>query len=190
MFGATFGSGAGFGGPGFGFGPGPGFGFSESSFGKPGLGSGPGFGRPMFGAAAMLLDGPATAAELVQRASDVTDGALTPPLGMVEMALNLSAGRGVITLTDGTAELTELGRNLLSMHGITSETLPVRLRQAATFVDLFRLRADLFEVGGMARSIMWTGTPQQKETLSEAHAKLRDALGEIKRSLHGSLAAG
>lgn len=92
----------GFGGPGFG---GPGFGgpgFGGPGFGGPGFG-GPGFGGPGFGGpgaggpglapfgkkgrhglrraafvtAALLLDGPADAAQVVQRVSDATGGAFT-----------------------------------------------------------------------------------------------------------------
>lgn len=86
--------GPGFGGPGFGGFGGPGFG--GPGFGGPGFGGwgkqgwghggpgGPGFGgrpplkRAAFVTAALLLDGPADAAQVVQRVSDATDGALTP----------------------------------------------------------------------------------------------------------------
>ena len=101
--------GPGFGGPGFGapgFGPGFGFGQGFGSFGGhsggPGLG-GPGFAqgfapdsghslkRAAFGTAAILLDGPADASQIVQRVSEATDGAFTPPQDIAELAIGLLA---------------------------------------------------------------------------------------------------
>src|SRR5438105_15699368 len=95
MSGGFFGGfgGPGFGGPGVG-GPGfggPGFGgwgekgWGHGGFGGPGFkgGSGPGgrhfLKRAAFVTAALLLDGPADAAQIVQRVSDATEGAFTPP---------------------------------------------------------------------------------------------------------------
>ena len=141
--------GPGFGGPGFG---GPGFGgpgFGGPGFGGPGFG-GPGFGGPGFGGpggkhgkhglkraafvtAALLLDGPADAAQVVQRVTDATDGAFTPPQDVAELAIGLLAGRGVVTVDNGVATLTELGRNLLAWRGISSETAHAFLGRAAKF---------------------------------------------------------
>ncbi|MDT5134121.1 MAG: hypothetical protein QOE41_3432, partial [Mycobacterium sp.] len=131
MSGRGFFGGPGFGGPGFGghgWG-GPGFGgpgFGEHGWGGPGSGGhgwgGPGFGghgfggrrkRVVVGTAALLLDGPANAEQIVQRVSEATDGALTPPEGVVEFAIGLLAGRGFVTVSDGVATLTELGTNVL-----------------------------------------------------------------------------
>ena len=106
--------GPGFGGPGFGggFGGGPGgFGGGPGGFGGghdhghggglgEGHGGGPGRGRHFlkraaFVTAALLLDGPADAAQIVQRVSDATQGAFTPPQDVAELAIGLLAGRGV-----------------------------------------------------------------------------------------------
>ena len=94
-FGRTrLGGGPGFGGHGWG---GPGFGghgwggpgFGGHGWGGPGFGGhgfgGPGFGGPrkrvVIGTAALLLDGPANAEQIVQRVSEATDGALDSPAG-------------------------------------------------------------------------------------------------------------
>jgi hypothetical protein len=115
MFGGGFGGfgGPGFGGPGFGGPGGPGFGgfdgpgfgggwggkgWGHGGFGGPGFGHGHGPGgrpflkRAAFVTAAMLLDGPADAAQVVQRVSDATEGAFTPPQDLAELAIGLLAG--------------------------------------------------------------------------------------------------
>ena len=112
MFGGGFSGGPGWGGPGFG---GPGFGgpgFGGPGFGGPGFG-GPGFGghgwgghggpgghgfggrhkRVVVGTAALLLDGPANAEQIVQRVSEATDGGFAPPQEIVELAIGKLAGR-------------------------------------------------------------------------------------------------
>jgi hypothetical protein len=203
MFGGF--GGPGFGGPGFG---GPGFGgpgFGGPGFGGPGFG-GPGFGGPGFGGhgfggpggkhgkhflkraafvtAALLLDGPADAATVVQRVTDATDGAFTPPQDVAELAIGLLAGRGVVTVDDGVATLTELGRNLLAWRGISSETAHAFLGRAAKFGDAFKIRRELFEIAGLARTITWTGTDEQKQQLAEARTKVLEALREAKKTLH------
>jgi len=110
--------GAGFGGPGFGDGFG-GAGFGWPGFG-PGAGFGPGFGGTGFGGAgfhhrgklaaaataALLLDGPADAAEIARRVSEATEGAFTPPDAVAEISIGLLAGRGLATVDDGVATLT------------------------------------------------------------------------------------
>ena len=86
--------GFGWGGAGFDFGPGncgPG-GFGPGAwrgfgFGGHGFGGGGGLKRAAFGTAALLLDGPADAAQVVQRAAEATDGAFTPPQEMAELAI-------------------------------------------------------------------------------------------------------
>jgi hypothetical protein len=191
------GPGFGFGGPGFGFG-GPGFGggFGGPGFGGPGPGfGGPGFGGPRFGlkraafgTLALLLDGPADAAQIVQRTSEATDGAFTPPQEIAELAIGLLAGRGLVTVDNGVATLTELGKNLLAWRGISSETAHAFLARAAQFVDVFKIRRELFEVARLARTITWSGTDEQKEKLAEARAKVLAALTEAKKSLHSTLA--
>jgi hypothetical protein len=200
-----FGGFGGFGGPGFG---GPGFGgpggFGGGGFGggwgKHGWGhggpGGPGFGggfgpggrpplkRAAFVTAALLLDGPADAAQVVQRVSDATDGAITPPQEIAELAIGLLAGRGVVTVDNGVATLTELGNNLLAWRGISSETAHAFLTRAGQFGDVFKIRRELFEIAGLARTITWTGTDEQKQQLAEARTKVLETLREAKKTLH------
>jgi hypothetical protein len=198
-FGAGFGGpgfGGGFGGPGFGGGlGGPGFG---GGFGGPGFGGGfgggfgPGFGgRGKLAAAAtaaLLLDGPADAAEITRRASAATEGAFTPPEGVAEIGIGLLAGRGLATVEDGEATLTEFGENLLAWRGINTETAHAFLAQASKFAGFLKLRKEFFELGGLARTIVWSGTEEQKEKLEEARTKILAAVTEAKRSLYSALA--
>jgi hypothetical protein len=201
MFGGFFG---GFGGPGFG---GPGFGgpgFGGPGFGGPGFGGhgGPGFGggfgpgrrpglkRAAFVTAAMLLDGPADAAQIVQRVSDATEGAFTPPQDLAELAIGLLAGRGMVTVDDGVAALTELGDNVLAWRGVSSETAHAFLGRAAKFGDVFKIRKELFELAGMARTITWTGTDEQKQRLAEVRTEVLQALTDAKKALHRVLGEG
>jgi hypothetical protein len=202
MFGGGFSGGPGgpgFGGPGFG---GPGFGgpgFGGPGFGGPGWGNhggpgGRGFGgrhkRVVVGTAALLLDGPANAEQIVQRVSDATDGAFAPPQEIVELAIGKLAGRGFVTVDDGVATLSELGRNVLQWKGVSSESIHARLAQAGKFGDVAKIRWGLFELAGLARTIHWSGTDAQKEKLAEARAKVLTAITEAKQSLHGALAEG
>ena len=188
--------GPGFGGPGFG-GPGFGGGFGGGGFGPGGFGGGQGHGhgggpgrgrhflkRAAFVTAALLLDGPADAAQIVQRVSDATEGAFTPPQDVAELAIGLLAGRGVVTVDGGVATLTEFGQNLLSWRGVSSETAHAFLGRAAKFGDAFKIRRELFEVAGLARTITWTGTEEQKQQLAEARTKVLAALREAKKTLH------
>lgn len=207
MFGGGFG-GPGFGGPGF---SGPGFGgpgcggpgFGGPGFGGPGFGGhGPGFGghgpgghgrrfrlkRAAIGTAAMLLDGPADAAQVVQRVSEKTDGAFTPPQEVVELAIGLLAGRGVVTVDNGVATLTELGQNLLAWRGINADTARAFLARAAKFGDAFKIRKTMFEIAGLARTIAWSGTDEQKQKLAETRTKILETLTEAKKTLYGILA--
>ena len=206
MFGGGFSGGPGWGGPGFG---GPGFGgpgFGGPGFGGPGFG-GPGFGghgwggpghgghgfggprkRVVIGTAALLLDGPATAAQIVQRVSEATDGALTPPEPIVELAIGHLAGRGFVTVSDGVATLTEQGTNVLAWKGVTSEGFHARLAQVAKFGDVIKIRWGLVELAGLARTIAWSGTDAQKAKLAEARTKVLTAITEAKKSLHSALA--
>jgi hypothetical protein len=201
MFGGGFHGGPGWGGPGFGghgWG-GPGFGgpgFGGPGFGGPGFG-GPGFGghgfggprkRVVVGTAALLLDGPANAAQIVQRVSEATDGALTPPEPIVELAIGHLAGRGFVTVSDGVATLTEQGTNVLAWKGITSEGIHARLAQAAKFGDVIKIRWGLVELAGLARTIAWSGTDAQKAKLAEARTKVLTAITEAKKALHSALA--
>ncbi|MGB7112598.1 MAG: hypothetical protein WBD77_19010, partial [Mycobacterium sp.] len=198
-FGGGFSGGPGWGGPGFG---GPGFGgpgwggpgFGGHGWGGPGFGGhgpgGPGPGgrrkRVVVGTAALLLDGPANAAQVVQRVSEASEGALNPPQEVVELAIGHLAGRGFVTVDDGVATLTELGRNVLSWKGISSETIHAKLARAAKFGDFIKIRWGLFELAGLARTIHWSGTDAQKEKLAEARAKVLTAITEAKQSLHGA----
>ncbi len=205
MFGGGFSGGPGWGGPGFG---GPGFGgpgFGGPGFGGPGFGGhgwgghggpgepgGHGFGgrhkRVVVGTAALLLDGPANAEQIVQRVSEATDGAFAPPQEIVELAIGKLAGRGFVSVDSGVATLTELGRNVLQWKGISSESIHARLAQAGKFKDVAKIRWGLFELAGLARTIHWSGTDAQKEKLAEARAKVLTAITEAKQSLHAALA--
>lgn len=187
--GAGFGPfGGGFGGPGFG----GGHGFGGGGFGGPGFGGGPGLGgRGKFAAAAtaaLLLDGPADAAEITRRATAATDGAFTPPEGAAEIGIGLLAGRGIATVEDGEATLTEFGENLLAWRGINTDTAHAFFAQASKFAGVFKLRKEFFELGGLARTIVWSGTDEQKEKLEEVRTKLLTAVTEAKRSLYAVLA--
>ncbi|HME17534.1 MAG TPA: hypothetical protein VKG83_19180 [Mycobacterium sp.] len=214
MFGGGFSGGPGWGGPGFGGHgwAGPGFGGGGPGFGGPGFG-GPGFGghgfgghgwgghgghgghgfggprkRVVVGTATLLLDGPANAAQIVQRVSEATDGALTPPEGIVELAIGHLAGRGFVTVSDGVATLTEQGTNVLAWKGVTSEGFHARLAQVAKFGDVIKIRWGLVELAGLARTIAWSGTDAQKAKLAEARTKVLTAITEAKKSLHSALA--
>ena len=189
MFGGFLGD-PGFGDPGFG---GPGFGGPRS--GKGGFGGGRGghgFGpggrhglkRAAFVSAAMLLDGPADAAQIVQRVSEATGGAFTPPQDLAELAIGLLAGRGMVTVHNGVATLTELGENLLAWRGVSSETAHAFLGRAAKFGDAFKIRRELFELAGLTRTITWTGTGEQKQRLAEVRADVLAALTDAKKALH------
>jgi hypothetical protein len=140
------------------------------------------------GSAALLLDGPANAEQLVQRVAEATDGAFAPPQEIVELAIGKLAGRGFVTVDDGVATLTELGRNVLQWKGISSESIHARLAQAGKFGDVAKIRWGLFELAGLARTIHWSGTDAQKEKLAEARAKVLTAITEAKQSLHAALA--
>ena len=208
MFGGGFSGGPGWGGPGWGApgwgGPGwGGPGFGGPGFGGPGFGGhghgghgpgghGPGWGgrrkRVVVGTAALLLDGPANAEQIVQRVSEATDGAFAPPQEIVELAIGKLAGRGFVTVSDGVATLTELGRNVLQWKGISSESIHARLAAAGKFGDVAKIRWGLFELAGLARTIHWSGTDAQKQKLAEARAKVLTAITEAKQSLHSVLA--
>ncbi|GAS87387.1 hypothetical protein [Mycolicibacterium brisbanense] len=198
MFHGGFPGGFGFGAAGFGpFGGGfGGHGFGGGSggprWGGPGFG-GHGFGRGQFAAAAtaaLLLDGPADAAEITRRVTEATDGAFTPPEGAAEVGIGLLAGRGVVTVDEGVATLTEFGENILAWRGINSDTAHAFLAQASKFAGVLKLRKEFFEVAGLARTIMWTGTDEQREKLEEARDTILAAVTDAKRSLYAALAQG
>jgi DNA-binding PadR family transcriptional regulator len=187
------GGGGGWGAPGGGGGwGGPGGGGGRGGPGGGGGRGGPGGGgrrkRVVVGTAALLLDGPASAAQIAQHVSEATDGALTPPEGVIEFAIGILAGRGFVTVTDGVATLTELGTNVLSWKGVSSETIHAKLARAARFGDYIKIRRGLFELGGLARTIHWSGTDAQKAKLAEARTKVLTAITEAKQSLHSALA--
>ncbi|MUL44560.1 hypothetical protein FZI85_17730 [Mycobacterium sp. CBMA293] len=191
-----------------GFGPGFGGGFGPG-FGGPGAGGpgacGPGFGggfgqgaghhffrgrikRAAIAAAALLQEGPATAEQLSQRVSEITDGAFAPPVDKVEFVISLLAARGVATVEDGVATLTEFGEQLLAWRGVSSETVQAFLAQAGKFGDVIKLRKDLFELAGLARTIKFTGNDAQKADLTAAVATLSAAVAEAKKALYRTLA--
>jgi len=194
--------GHGWGGPGFGGQGGPGWGgHGVGGHGEHGWG-GHGFGahgrgrhgfargrkRAVIGTAALLLEGPANAEQIVQRVSEATGGALTPPEQIVEFAIAKLAFRGFVTVDDGVATLTERGRSLLAWKGISSEGIRAMLGQAAKFADVMKIRWGLVELAGLARTIMWSGTDAQKEKLAEERTKVLTAITEAKQALHRALA--
>ncbi|ALR10340.1 hypothetical protein BST43_10205 [Mycobacteroides saopaulense] len=181
-------------------GRGPGFG----GFGGPGFG-GPGFGGPGFGpgggpggfgfrikravTGSLLLDGPASAAQIVQRVSDATEGEILLPEPVVERVLERLAHRGVVKTEDGVATLTDFGRNVLAKRGITSQTAQaLRAKVFPKLVNVLKLRSGLAEIAGLARVIAVTGTDEQKEKLAEASATLLATVTDVKRSLQSALA--
>ncbi|AKP56545.1 Uncharacterised protein [Mycobacteroides abscessus subsp. abscessus] len=181
-------SGAGFGGPGFG---GPGFG--GPGFGGPGLGPGgpAGFGLRIKRAvtASLLLDGPASAAQIVQRVSDATEDEILLPEPVVERVLERLAHKGVVTTEDGVATLTDFGRKVLAKRGITSQTAQaLRAKVFPKLVNVLKLRSGLAEIAGLARVIAITGTDEQKEKLAEAGATLLATVNDVKRSLQSAVA--
>ena len=158
----------------------------------PGGPGGPGFGGPFKKAAvvsALLLDGPADAAEVVKRLSKASNGAIKPPKDRAELLLSVLAGKGVVSLDDGVATLTELGRNLLAWRGINADTARALQKQAEKFSDVVKIRRELKATADLARTITWTGTDEQKQTLKKAKASILAAIKEAKRSLHEALAA-
>jgi hypothetical protein len=186
-FGAGFGGpgfGGGFGGPGFGW-PGFGGGFGGHGFGGHGFGSGK---AAAAATAALLLDGPADAAEISRRVTEATDGAFTPPDAAAEIGIGLLAGRGLATVEDGVATLTEFGESILAWRGINSETAHAFLSRASKFAGVLQLRKELLEIGGLGRTIVWSGTEEQKEKLEEAKTKILTAVTEAKQSLYRALA--
>lgn len=185
--GAGFGFGAGHCGPG-GFGPGAGQGFGFGpGFGGHGFGGGGGLKRAAFGTAALLLDGPADAAQVVQRTTEATDGAFTPPQEVAELAIGLLAARGFVTVDNGVATLTDLGKNILAWRGVTSESAHAMLGWVGKFAEVIKIRAGLKEVAGLARTIMTSGTDEQKAKLAEVRTDLNAAITEAKRALHSAL---
>ncbi|MGW4096760.1 hypothetical protein [Mycobacterium sp. NPDC004974] len=194
-FGGFFGGGGpGFGGGNCGHGEHGGFGgFGAGAFGGPGFGGGfggPGFAlkRAAIGTAALLLDGPATAEQIVERTTEATGGAFTPPQDIVDLAIAALAGRGVVTVSDGVATLTDFGTQLLAWRGVTSETAHAFLGKAGKFADVIKIRTGLHEVAGLARTIAFTGTDEQKAKLGEVRTNLLAAITEAKKALHGVLA--
>lgn len=144
--------------------------------------------RAAFGTLALLLDGPADAAQIVQRTNEATDGAFTPPQEVAELAIGLLAGRGLVTVDNGVATLTELGKNLLAWRGISSETAHAFFARAAQFGDVIKIRKEMRELAGLGRTITWSGTDEQKAKLADAKATVLAALTEAKRSLYSALA--
>lgn len=185
-----FSGGPGWGGRGFGYGSGDcGPGGVGRGFGGPGFGHRGGIKRAAFGTAAVLLDGPADAAQVVQRTTEATDGAFTPPQEVVELAVGLLAARGFVTVDNGVATLTDLGKNILAWRGVTSETAHAMLGRVGKFAEVIKIRSGLKEVAGLARTIVRSGTDAQKVKLTEVRAELNAAITEAKRALHSALGA-
>lgn len=138
--------------------------------------------------AALLLEGPATAAELVERVSAATEGALVPPVEHAELTLGFMAGRGLVTISDGTASLTELGRNILAWRGVNADTAHAILGKFAQLGDVIQIRKALLETATLGRTITTTGTAEQKAALASAKAAILTAVVEAKKSLYAALA--
>ena len=173
------------------------FGATADECGPGGTGGGFGFGgfghgkrlkRAVMGAAAMLLDGPADAAQIGQRVSEATGGAFTPPQEIIELAIEVLAARGLVTVDGGIATLTELGTKVLAWRGVTSQGAQAMMRAAGRFADVIKIRAGMYEAAGMARRIMWSGTDAQKAKLAEVRSNLATAIAEANKALHGVLA--
>jgi hypothetical protein len=126
---------------------------------------------------------------VVKRLSKASNGAIKPPKDRAELLLSVLAGKGVVSLDDGVATLTELGRNLLAWRGINADTARALLKQAEKFSDVVKIRRELKATADLARTITWTGTDEQKQTLKKAKASILAAIKEAKRSLHEALAA-
>ncbi|WP_305071021.1 hypothetical protein [Mycolicibacter sp. MYC098] len=141
-----------------------------------------------FGTLALLLDGPADAAQIVERVSAASGGAFTPPREVVDLAFGLLAGRGLITLDGDVATLSELGKNLLSWRGVSSETAHAFLARAGQFGDVIKIRWGLVELAGLARKIFFSGTDEQKAKLTEARTEILAAIDKAKKSLYSALA--
>ncbi len=186
MFNGGWSGGGGWGG----FGPG-GFGprFGPDP-GGPGFGPGPGK-RIKFAAvatSALLLEGPADTAGIVERFTDASGGQITPPQDGVELGIGLLAGRGIVTVDEGTATLTEFGHSVLAWRGVSSETARAMIGWMSKFADVMKWHRDLHEAAGLARTIAHSGTDEQKATADAAKAKLLATIDEVKKSLHGALA--
>jgi len=106
------------------------------------------------------------------------------PQDLAELAIGLLAGRGMVTVDDGVATLTELGRNVLAWRGVSSETAHAFLGRAAEFGDAMKIRREMFEFARLARTIAWTGTDEQKQQLAEARTKVLEAATEAKKALY------
>lgn len=155
-----------------------------------GFGHGRRLKRAVLGTAAQLLDGPADAAQIVQRTSEATGGAFAPPREVVELAIEILAAKGFVTVDDGVATLTELGRKILALRGVTSQSAQTVLGRAGRFAEVMKMRTGLREVAGMARTIMWSGTEEQKAKLAEVRGNLGAAISEARKTLHATLAEG
>jgi hypothetical protein len=140
------------------------------------------------GTSALLLEGPTNAAGIVARFADASGGAMTPPQEGVELVIGMLAGRGVVTVEDGTVALTEFGKGMLSWRGVSSETARAMIGWMSKFADVMKWHRDLHEVAGLARTIAHSGTDEQKATADAAKAKLLATIDEVKKSLHGALA--
>lgn len=90
----------------------------------------------------------------------------------------------MVTVDNGVATLTEFGESLLKWRGVSSETAHAFLKRAGKFGDVFKIRREMAEFAGLARTITWTGTDEQKEQLAEARTKVLEALREAKKTLH------
>lgn len=95
----------------------------------------------------------------------------------------------MVTVDGGVATLTELGRNLLAWRGISSETAHAFLGRAAKFGDVLKIRKEFFEIAGLARTIAWAGTDEQKQQLAETRTKVLEALTDARKALHRVLGA-
>ncbi len=137
--------------------------------------------------AGLLLEAPATAAEIVARVTAATDGAIAPPVANAELTLGFMAGRGLVTIVDGTANVTELGRNILAWHGVNADTARAILGRFAQLGDVIQIRKELLQTASLGKTITTSGTAEQKAVLAEAKAAILASVVEAKKSLHAAL---
>ncbi|MDD4867077.1 MAG: hypothetical protein PHQ28_08160, partial [Mycobacterium sp.] len=67
---------------------------------------------------------------------------------------------------------------------VSSATAHAFLGRAGKFGDVFKIRRELFELAGLARTITWTGTEEQQQRLAEVRADVLRALTDAAKALH------
>ena len=142
-------------------GPGADSGFGFGFGGPGGFGFGHRLKRASLATAAMLLDGPADAAQIVQRIS-AADRWRVRPAAREHRPRDRQAGRTGVHRRQRRGHPDRVGRNVLGYRGITSQTAQSMLARVGQFADVIKIRAGLGEIAGLARTIMWSGTRSRK----------------------------